>query len=245
MKHLCLAILTSVLCQVAAADVVVAWDPHGFSAKTGGWPTTFAATSVGNNLISTPELSLGSGVGLAGLNNGWGGTGFNKTSLASAYTSNQYIGFSLGAAEGYQLSLSSVDMQVRLTADVMNWDSIAYAWMYSTDGGDTFTMTGAAQRIGPSYTGPYNSDGVMMPGLDLSEISGLQSLKTQVEFRLYAWDTGTGHGSFAFVIGRGAGNDLTFNGSVSAVPEPSAYAFFFLLAVLPFAIIRRRRRITG
>lgn len=220
----------------------MAWDPDGLE---GTWPTTFAATSVDNNLISTPELSLGSGVSLAGLNNGWGGTGFNSTSLASAYTSNQYIGFSLGAAEGYQLSLSSVDMQVRLIGSVYEWDTVAYAWMYSTDGGDTFNMTGAAQLIGPSYTGAYSTNGVMMPGLDLSEISGLQSLKTQVEFRLYAWDTGSHTNSFAFVIGRGAGNDLTFNGAVSPVPEPSAYAFFFLLAVLPFAIIRHRRRITG
>ena len=60
-------------------------------------------------------------------------------------------------------------------------------------------------------------------------------LTSPVEFRLYGWGASSGTGTFSV-------NDFTFNGTLSAVPEPSTYAAIAGVAGLAVALVRKRGR---
>jgi hypothetical protein len=87
--------------------------------------------------------------------------------------------FSISAASGYQVSLSSLDVKLRRAGTTA---PTTYLWRYSTDG-TTFTDIGTDI----TYTGAGNGD--VQPTIDLSGIAALQNVTggTAITFRLYAW----------------------------------------------------------
>lgn len=218
------AILGMVTLPHAHAVVLIGWDPQGMSAANGGWPDGWSSSSQGGTVtvdsgIQIVEgLNRGAGTTAGTLNNGWGATGINQTTQAAAITDNDYIFFSLAPQEGNIMSLSALDYNVRLVSTPWNSGDARYLWQYKVGDG-SFVDIGAPL----SLVGEYDTNGVAQPTLNLSGIAALQNVTEEVEFRMYAWNSGG-----QFVFGRLAGNDLALSGSVSAVPEPSRMLFLFL-----------------
>lgn len=229
---LLLAFSVSMACLVPAkAAVLVAWDPQGLA---GTWPENWSSSSQGGTVTVDSGIDLVAGLGrgtgttLAGLNNGWGITGVNQTSFASAVTDGDYIRFTLAPQEGLAMSFSSLDFNIRLPES--GWTDITrYQWQYRIDEGD-FVNIGSPLAL----SGSYNTNGAAQPGLDLSAFSALQNVTGQVELRMYAWNTGG-----QFVFGRLAGDDLSLSGSVTAIPEPSRLVLVGLGGLM--LLLQRRR----
>ena len=71
--------------------------------------------------------------------------------------------------------------------------------------------------------------------ISLSAIS-FQNVTSATTFRLYGWAASAAGGTFSV-------NDFTFNGSVSAIPEPSTFAAVLGAAALAGVAARRRRSV--
>ncbi|MBS1939337.1 MAG: lamin tail domain-containing protein, partial [Bacteroidetes bacterium] len=193
---------------------IAAWQ-FGSPASTGS-EATYSATTLDANLAPGTALSRGSGISATGLvrafsANSWD-IGANQT---AAITNNEYFQFSLGAAAGYQVSLSTLDAKIRRTSSGPN----AYLWRYSLDG-TTFNDIGTPV----SYTGT-ESDGLVQAQINLSGIAGLQAVQsgTTITMRLYAWGATSLTGTFA--VGRyGTGlttNSLAIGGTVTPGSGPT------------------------
>lgn len=234
MKNITLwaAILCMAALPHAQAVTLLAWDPGGLS---GTWPEDWSSTSQGGTVTVdsgvqiTAGLGRGSGTSLAGLNNGWGAGSINQTTRSAAETDNDYLFFALSPQAGYEMSLSSLDFNIRIPQSGWDAGNSRYIWQYKVGDG-SFTDIGTEQPL----VGDYNTNGAAQPTIDLSGIAALQNITEAVEFRVYAWGT-TGQ----FVFGRQTGDDLVLAGSVGTVPEPSR--FLLLSAAFAGLALRRRR----
>ena len=217
----------------AHAVVLIGWDPDGLS---GTWPENWSSSTQGGTVTVdsgieiVTGLSRGAGTNPGTLNDGWGATGIDQTTQATAISGNDYLSFSLGPQEGNMMSLTSLDFNLRMPATGWNTGNTRYLWQYKVGDG-TFVDIGSAL----SLVGAYNTAGVAQPSLDLSGIAALQNTTADVEFRVYAWGSSGGQ----FVFGRLEGNDLSLSGSVSAVPEPSR-ALFLVLGTSVWMLRRQR-----
>lgn len=224
----------------ASGEILAGWNPNGLAAP---FPNPFVATTSAQHLQATPSLSLGAGVPeLAPLNNAWGGNRLNATSLTTARSSDQYLGFTIAPQAGYELSFTGIDLRVRLISRVFADYNVHLAWAYSIAGATDFTMIANSTVNISTQTGEYDgTNGQLIAPLDLSGVSDLQNVTQSVEFRLYAWAE-SGEGDFAFVIGRSRGDDdLVLNGTVAAVPEPATYALLLGLSGVGMIFLRGLR----
>ena len=186
---------------------IVAWEMNGLA----GNEAMVNATTINANLnVST--LSRGSGLSASLLGNAFSSTNFTATgSKADAITNNKYLQFQISSFSGYQVSLSTLNVNFRRSSTGPN----AFIWQYSIDG-TIFTDIGTTI----SYSSTTNN-GDAQAQIDLSSISSLQNVAfgTTITFRLYGWGASATTGTFA--IGRLAGNDLAITGSVSTIsPSP-------------------------
>jgi hypothetical protein len=224
-------LLLSAVCISAtqlSAATLAAWDTNGLS----GNATNVAATTTATNL-TVSVISRGSGLAnITGTAPGnlISASGWNSTSLASAITVGDYLQFTITPASEYEVSFTTIDVNLRRTSTSAN----VYQWAYSLDGFATApAMIGSATSFTATTTG-----GVAQTQLLISSISALQDVSGAASFRLYAWG-GTGDSASNFGIGRITGDDLVIGGTVvEAIPEPSAAVLgaFGLLGIL-----RRRR----
>ncbi|MFA6962190.1 MAG: hypothetical protein WC205_15655 [Opitutaceae bacterium] len=159
------------------------------------------------------------------------------TTYAGAFVANNYFTFSITPDAGYQLDLTSITFQVASGSSSTTSDRAFYLVTASSPSGFTSTSTvlSTDRTIGGGGTIAVQAATVTntVPTdytVDLSSFTGITS--TQY-FRFYL-QTPTISQSLTF-------DDIIVNGTVSAVPEPSAYA---LLAgsVLFTAVLCGRRR---
>lgn len=232
--------LPTLLCTLALgishlpAAMVVEFNPYGIPSGTGK-PNPFDLTSspgdvnVGSNVVLNSGLSYGAGVGPGGSVNGWGGPGWDGTSLATATSNNDYFTLTLTAATGYKISYTSIDLNLTRGAT----SATAFVWQYQINGTGGFTSIGSAIDIsGATSKTPYS--------IDLSGVSALQNVTGTVEFRFYAWGATTNSSLF---FGASTGSTdysaLNFNGTITPVPEPSTLGLMGLGTV--FLALRRKK----
>jgi hypothetical protein len=213
---------------VAAASLgraqIAAWEVNGINASA---INPFAATTLGAGLASA-ALELGPGVAASNAASTFGGSGFNQTSLAAAITGGDYLSIHLTPLAGQSLSLSSLTVLLGVSTAVTNFNvalessatgftSAAALWSFSFN-----NTTPPAQTV--SFTG----------------LGALQDLSSSVEFRFYGWRDTTG--TTTFRLRNLTGDDLSFSGTTSAIPEPSACASLMGAMALLVLVVRASRR---
>jgi trimeric autotransporter adhesin len=132
---------------------------------------------------------------------------------STSFDGNDYFSWTLTPGSGFQLDLVS----------------LVYSGQASGTGPTTFAFRSSLDSFSANIGAP-SATGTT---ISLSNAS-FQNLTTPVEFRLYGWNASSATGTFSV-------NDFTFNGSVSAIPEPSTYAALFGVLSLGLAVARKHR----
>ncbi len=236
MKKLLPILLCTVVLGISnlPAAMIIEFNPFGIPSGTGK-PNPFNLTSspgdvnVGSDVVLNSGLSYGAGVVPGGSVNGWGGPGWDGTSLATATSNNDYYTLTLSAASGYKISYSSIDLNLTRGAT----SATAFVWQYQINGTGGFTSIGSPIDIsGATSKTPYS--------IDLSGVSALQDVTGTVEFRIYAWGATTNSSLF---FGASTGSTdysaLNFNGTIAPVPEPSTLGLMGVGAA--FLVLRRKK----
>jgi len=187
--------------------------------------STFSASGV-----SSSVMTRGAGISANNAANSFRGTGFSNDGVSVSNT--DYFQFSVSAASGYRISISSIYGNFNGTGTFSASPGVTMAYAYSVNGGSTFTLMDTFVRVG-SGNATYSISSSYVAAL-----SGVES----VIFRLYAsGQTSTGGWGLQSAVSAGTVG-LAVDGTVSAVPEPSAYVFIAGVGVAGWAVVTRRRR---
>ncbi len=209
----------------ASADLILGWE---FNGNTGSEVSVNATT----NLLGSPvAVTRGSGLTASALANAFSSDSWtNGGTVGNATANGEYFEFGFTVPDNYLLSLSTLDANFRRSGNGPS----TFLWQYSL-GGSFFD-------IGTNiiYTSSA-STGTNMNDVLLSGITSLQNIAagTDVTFRLLGASAGSS-GTFAF--GRLAGNDLSLDGTFTAVPEPGTMTLCGLGAAGMFGGRAWRRR---
>ncbi len=223
---------------VVQAGVLSAWEvdgvvvAEGTGIDTGSAPYTFTAGEMGTN-VNDAKLSLGN-VNPSTTAGQYGmkiSAGDEQTNLAGAIANDQYIQFTVTAAEGYGLNLESIEINgqssgtgaddVAILSDV---DGFAADQVIDSVTGIS-DVTGGFDTDDSGFGAPINASGASFQGLE------------SVTFRLYGWGTTSGDG--VTYLRNLSGDNLIVNGTVSSIPEPAVSSLIILGGT---ALLCRRRR---
>jgi autotransporter-associated beta strand protein len=175
-----------------------------------------------SNLSNVSTLSRGSGAAASAGANSFRTVGFKNDGISTANT--DYFQFSLSAATGYTLSLSTIDARFNGTNTYYASSGVSNQWAYSLDG-TTFTLIGSPTAVtGSNLTGSF----------DLSGVTALQSLAagTTVTLRYYAsGQTSTGgwgfNSSSAATSGVASTYGLALSGTLTLVSSGGPSILYF------------------
>ena len=207
------------------ADILLAWNTFGNL----GTETSEASVSNDPN-IAASSLTLGAGVSGAGNANRFGGNNWFNTgdtaggsTFAQAFAGNDFIQFTVSPNAGFNFTATSM---------VFSWDR-------SASGPSSLVLRSSLDGFGSnlgSVTGLIDS---LTTGNTMS-ISGVSIVSSATTFRLYGFGgTGTA-GTGGFDTGSSTTN-VVFNGSVTAVPEPTSIALFCLVVCSSMSFENLRR----
>jgi hypothetical protein len=223
----------------ATAATIAGWDFNSLPGGNGNFgPSPFAATTTAPD-VTVGGLSRGTGVAQTGTaaQRGWGGNGWDgNADAAAAIAAGDFATFTVQAAAGSTLSLSSIDpFQYRRSGT----GPASGLLQYSTGGSFVDVTT-----LNYSST---SSSGASLGAIDLSGIAALQNVaaSTPVTFRIANFGATSSAGTwYLFDVGADAGaNDFVVNGSTAAVtvPEPTAGILAGLGCALIGLVAQRRR----
>lgn len=198
-------------------------------------PFTFSAGETQTN-VQSAQLTLSSSVNPSDSTGQYGFkiSGANEqTSLSGALTAGHYMDFSITAAPGFVLNLSSIEMNGQSSST----GAADVALLSTVDG---FTSSSVIASVtGANKTGGFDTDtSGFGQAIDLTA-SKFQNLSS-ISFRIYGWNSTSGAG--LTYLRNLTGNDLIINGSLVAVPEPSS-TLPLGLAIASTLILRRKRRL--
>jgi len=223
----------------ALADSLASWDVNGIdvAAGTGIDEGTSPYAFTSPNLITGVEdakLQLSSAVNASTSASQYGAkVSTTEISLANAIAGGHYIEISISATAGYELNLSSIEMNGQTSGtgwtDAVFMSSIAGY----TAGNELDTVTGIADVTGGLDT---DASGWGAP-IDLSG-AAYQGLTGTTTFRIYGWGATSGAG--VSYIRNLSGDDFVINGSV--VPEPATIAMFGIGGLIAFIVRRSSRK---
>lgn len=226
---------------MANADVIVGWEVTGVDVAdgtgidSGSAPYTFSATTELNANVNG-TLTLGDGVTASTSGSRYGfkiPSGNAQTTLAGSIGNNHYLQFSIVIASGFQLNLSSLEMNGE-TSGTTSSDDIA---ILSSVNGFSDTQVVASLTGIRDVTGGFDTDSSGF--IDPIDLTGgvYDGLTGTVDFRLYSYNsTGTGPTELRTL----GGNDLIVNGTLVAVPEPSTGVLVMLGLGLLIHLRRRK-----
>lgn len=170
-RALLAAAASTVFTAVPASAQIAAWD------FTGENTLATSAAEVFTNLDSSSNLTRGSGASASAGNNSFRTVGFQNNGISTSNT--DFFQFTLSAATGYTLSLSTIDAKFAGTAGYAASPGVSNQFAYSLDG-TNFTFIGSPSvTIGTPAT---------LPQISLAGIPALQNLPatTTVTLRYYA-----------------------------------------------------------
>ena len=198
------------------ADTLATWDNNSLAAQS-----TSAPVGATHANITSSDLTFGSGFTTGNASACLAVKSIFQPSLAAAITTDSYFSTTLSVDAGYQADFDNV-----------GFEGTAYAWngaatvdvaLLSSESG--FTASDVLGTISGIVGG--NPGHFFDKIFDVSGISELDAVTGNVEFRLYVYNTGANNMSqftmgHAFYTGANPGTqDLEFNGTVSAIPEPA------------------------
>ncbi|MFT6861618.1 MAG: hypothetical protein ACJAVK_000170 [Akkermansiaceae bacterium] len=220
---------------LADADVLAGWNVDTVNVARDLSPENnhaFESTTTSSN-IAGATLSLSSTLTPSDANDSYGfkiNVADQQTSLAGAISAKHFIEFNISASPGYQLDLTSLEMNGQSTAT--GADNIAI--LTSTNDFVNYSAIASVSGISGN-TGGFDTDssGFGDP-IDLTG-SSYQGINT-ITFRIYGWNTNGTTGATS--LRNLTGDNLIINGAV--VPETSTV--LPLAGLLGLTIIGSRRR---
>jgi hypothetical protein len=164
--------------------------------------------------LTVSGIGRGSGITASTALNRYSASGWNSGSLDV----NDYFGFTLTPNLGFKI----------------NFESFVYTGQRSPTGPTSFSFRSDAS--GDNFTTDIGTPTATGTTIDLSA-AAYQDVSSAITFRLYGWGASSAAGTFSV-------NDFTFNGTVSAVPEPTEWAlivFGALFGAVQLGRLYRRR----
>ncbi|MGC1480752.1 MAG: hypothetical protein WA771_09630 [Chthoniobacterales bacterium] len=155
-----------------------------------------------------------------GIGRGAGAVGTNSN---DRYNANSWNTPSLDPTAYFEFSLTPD------TGYLVNFTSFTYTGQRSSTGPTSFAFRSSLDTFSSNVGSPSATGGTISLAAD-----EFQSVDEAITFRLFAWNTTNAGGTFSV-------NDFTFDGAVTAVPEPGTYAFGIGLLVVAVVITRRRQ----
>ena len=232
-----LALFSAVLFSTASlrADTLALYDMQTAGARTNASlvGSGLTATSLtGNNLASGSPGSATLASAPTDFYTTWAFIGAGGTTDANAISSGDYFKLTLAPTAGNSITLSSLSFDVfAATAG----PSARQIYLFSDKtgfAGGSELFSGGTQSGSPLI--PYNTASAGQNfSIDLSGNAAFANITDSVTFRFYT-QTPTASQGMAF-------DDITINGTVSAVPEPSSFVFFGL-GILAFLRVAHHRR---
>lgn len=156
-------------------------------------------------------------------------------------TTQAYAQFSITVADGFTLAIDGISFQSAIAST--NTTTVRAFYLVSESNPANFSATSTvlatdrtavAQGTLPLQATPTNTTVTANYSVtNGATLSGLQSIGGTQHFRFYVQADDTGR-AIAF-------DDIVISGTVSAIPEPSAFAALAGLAALGFIASRRRR----
>ena len=189
---------------------LAAWEVGGLVGGPNNFgPNPLDTISANQNVLIT-KLTREAGIVLTSgtaAGSAWGGTGVNSTSFANAVSGNDYITFGVQAKPGYTVSFSEIPAyNIRRSGT----GATTGQWQYQLN-------NGGFVDIGSSITwgGITNSTGNLQSSINLSTITALQNVASNVNvtFRLVVWGGSSSSGTW--YINNTSGNDLQVTGTVN------------------------------
>ncbi|AHF89909.1 anchor protein [Opitutaceae bacterium TAV5] len=167
-------------------------------------------------------------------------------SFSSALTNASYVSFKIKVKEGYTLSLDSFAFEAASGATSGTGGVRAFYLLSSVTGfeddtsnilkqdwaGDNDGVTGTLKAKGSA--GPLGAYSVTLTDPDFNNAFQNFTSGEEVEFRLYFQTNGT---NISVVF-----DNVVFNGTITAVPEPAAISLFAALGAAALGLVVRHRR---
>lgn len=180
---------------------------------TGTNPNTANPYTAGQTVVADlTVLGIGRSAGITGQS---GNNQYNAAgwTTAAGIDLGDYFTFTLDAAAGFEI----------------DFNSFVYTSARSSQGPASFSVRSSVDGFTANLALPAAT------GASISLAAAVfQNITNAIEFRIYGFGAGNTNGSFAI-------NDFTFDGTVTAVPEPNSAAMV-AGAIGCLGLIRRRRR---
>ena len=178
------------ICPRSLSDVIekytiLAWNLTGYNISQG---PTRNATTVNANL-ETSALSRGPGLTEQQASNAFAAQWPMDISKEAAMERGSYYQFTITPKSGALVSLLSLDVALRVQPNGPK----NYAWMYSLDGGTSFSEMSDDLVFKGSTS---DNNGVQQPTLNLEEVAGVQEFSEPMIVRIYAWGAADAKSTF-------------------------------------------------
>ena len=232
-----LALFSVVLFSTAAlrADVLAAYDMQTAGARTNASTvgSGLTATSLtGNNLAAGSPGSATLTPAPTDFYTTWAFIGAGGSTAANAISSGDYFKLTLAPTAGNSISLTSLSFDIFAATAGPSARQI-YIFSDKTGFAGGSELFSAGTQSGSPFI-PYNTASAGQNfSIDLSGNPAFSGITDSITFRFYT-QTPTASQGMAF-------DDITFNGTVNAVPEPSVFALCGLGVVALLAVKRRRQ----
>ena len=210
MKRTLAVIVSLALSSPALQAQLILYNFAGAAGNEVAFPANFSVEHLHAGL-----LTRGSGLTPTASADTFSSSGFT---LAGAPDANDYYAFTLAPDDGYQMSLSGLELDERRSSTgIRQWSVRSSLDGFGADLGlftvpdDTATRVNQATSLGFAF----------------------QELASPVEFRIYGFGAEGASGTWRI-------DNLEMMGSVSPIPEPGTCALMFGFGLVVFAWGRRR-----
>lgn len=214
--------------EARAQTLVLSWDLTNANAATIN--PMYSTTTNQPTYSTNGYLSLGSGVTASNVSPAFRAGGFDQITLSNALANNDYLAFTISPLQA--LSMQQVTFVVK-TVTGATFDYNLFS-----------SLTGWTTNDSLYSNNNASSTSLQTNTVDLTGVSALQNVSSDLEFRVYGYRSAAGNTAFEFANG---GSILDVGIYATAVPEPSTVALLALgFGAMAFAgrrkiaIFRRR-----